>query len=101
MDRNSTRGRQDLRVQSRRLGCRGAEVRVLQRLLIEQHYGVGATGVFDSVTLRAVKGFQRSHHLTVDGKVGPQTVRALRGAHAAMYTTPATPVSSTGWVFPI
>ena len=83
------------------LGSRGADVRVLQQLLIEQHYGVGATGVFDRVTLRAVKGFQRSHHLTVDGKVGPQTVRALRGAHAAMYTTPATPVSSTGWVFPI
>jgi murein DD-endopeptidase MepM/ murein hydrolase activator NlpD len=83
------------------LGSRGADVRVLQMVLIELHYGVGATGVFDTVTLRAVKGFQRSRHLTVDGKVGPQTVRALLGAHAALYTAPSTPVSSNGWVFPI
>jgi peptidoglycan hydrolase-like protein with peptidoglycan-binding domain len=47
-------------------------VRRLQRRL-----GVVADGDFGPITLRAVKGFQASHRLVVDGIVGPVTRAAL------------------------
>lgn len=53
-------------------GDRGPAVATLQERL-----GVGADGVFGKITERAVRGFQRSHGLTVDGVVGPQTRTAL------------------------
>jgi peptidoglycan hydrolase-like protein with peptidoglycan-binding domain len=59
-------------------GNHGRSVRALQRAL-----GVHADGVFGSRTKRAVMRFQRRHHLTVDGVVGPATLSVIRGAHAA------------------
>ncbi|MGN6169938.1 MAG: peptidoglycan-binding domain-containing protein [Solirubrobacteraceae bacterium] len=47
-------------------------VRQMQRLL-----GVAADGEFGPITLRAVKDFQASHGLVVDGIVGPATRAAL------------------------
>jgi hypothetical protein len=60
-------------------GSHGARVKVLQRDL-----GLSpADGVFGKGTLRAVKRFQRRHHLTVDGIVGTVTWRLVhRGARA-------------------
>ncbi len=49
-----------------------ASVRQLQHRL-----GVVADGDFGPITLRAVKGFQASHRLVVDGIVGPATRAAL------------------------
>lgn len=92
-------GRRELR-----RGMRGADVRVLQQLLAELKYQLRASGVFDSTTLVAVKQFQRRSHLGADGRVGPRTVRALRGAHAALHAVPAAAqpaVSADGWAFPI
>jgi murein DD-endopeptidase MepM/ murein hydrolase activator NlpD len=92
-------GRRELRP-----GMRGADVRVLQQLLVELKYRAPVSGIFEAVTLRAVKQFQRRSRLGADGRVGPRTVRALRGAHAALHATPATaqaPVSADGWAFPI
>lgn len=45
-----------------------------------QHLGrkLAVDGSFGRDTERAVRAFQRRHHLKVDGKVGPQTRRALR-----------------------
>ncbi len=34
-------------------------------------------GVYNRATVRAVKGFQRSKRLAVDGKIGPKTWRLL------------------------
>jgi peptidoglycan hydrolase-like protein with peptidoglycan-binding domain len=55
-----------------RPGASGPEVVHLQRLL-----GVHADGDFGPSTLRAVRRFQATHGLLVDGQVGPHTWAAL------------------------
>jgi L,D-peptidoglycan transpeptidase YkuD (ErfK/YbiS/YcfS/YnhG family) len=60
-----------------RIGTRGAEVAVLQRRLGELGFPAVADGVFGNQTAGAVRAFQRSRALVVDGVVGPQTGRAL------------------------
>jgi peptidoglycan hydrolase-like protein with peptidoglycan-binding domain len=59
-------------------GDRGHDVRILQDFLTRAGYATPIAGVFGPQTLRNVKRFQRAHHLTVDGIVGPGTSRALR-----------------------
>lgn len=54
-----------------RYGDRGAAV-----YAIHHHFG-GSGDVFGPRTLAFVKAFQRSHHLQVDGIVGPLTWRAM------------------------
>ncbi len=44
---------------------------------LQRRLGVAADGDFGPITLRAVKGFQVSHGLVVDGIVGPATRAAL------------------------
>jgi hypothetical protein len=44
---------------------------------LQQRLGVVADGDFGPITLRAVKAFQASHRLVVDGIVGPETRAAL------------------------
>lgn len=64
-----------------RVGCKGPQVELLQRKLKANGMSPGAVdGDFGPATLAALKGFQRSHHLEVDGIAGPATWRAL-GVH--------------------
>ena len=58
-----------------RVGDTGPDVVKLQRQL-----GVTADGIFGRHTLHAVKLFQGSHGLLVDGQVGPHTRAALAAA---------------------
>ena len=58
-----------------RPGDRGSDVAHVQRML-----HIRASGLYDRRTYLAVRRFQRSHHLVVDGEAGPQTLRALRRA---------------------
>ncbi|MCL6442092.1 MAG: DUF1906 domain-containing protein [Alicyclobacillus sp.] len=60
-------------------GSKGAAVKTLQEVL-NKHGAkpqLVVDGVFGQKTLEAVKAFQASHHLTVDGIAGPQTWAAL------------------------
>jgi len=57
-----------------RIGSRGPEVAAAQRAL-----GIVADGVFGRQTRRAVRAFQSSHGLEVDGVIGPLTAGALSG----------------------
>ena len=59
-------------------GARGADVRALQRTLKSSGFYRGrATGLLDGRTARAVKAFQASHGMPVDGVVGTDTLGAL------------------------
>lgn len=63
-------------------GCKGADVKALQILLIGNKCpcGIwGADGNFGSGTEAAVRNYQRKKKLTVDGKAGPETMRSLLG----------------------
>jgi peptidoglycan hydrolase-like protein with peptidoglycan-binding domain len=73
-------------------GSSGTSVAALQRAL-----GVNPTGNFGPVTARAVRAFQSSHGLTVDGIVGPMTSAALGlgGAPAAPRSAGASSSSGT------
>jgi N-acetylmuramoyl-L-alanine amidase len=55
-----------------RLGSRGEGVRQIQKAL-----KVMADGIFGTITEEAVKMFQATHGLTVDGIVGPATLARL------------------------
>ena len=59
-------------------GSSGGVVRQIQtRLKSWGYYSGDVDGVFGSATEAAVKAFQRKNGLTVDGKVGAQTLAAL------------------------
>jgi len=61
-------------------GAEGEDVRALQeRLRIAGFYYGNATGIFGPITEEAVKRFQDSYKLSVDGVVGPATLAKLPG----------------------
>ena len=73
-------------------GSKGPEVRLVQRRLDHLGYAsVKATGYFGLVIQRAVKEFQRTHHLRGDGVVGPRTERALRAVRERGTVSSASP----------
>lgn len=59
-------------------GMDGADVTVLQALLVARGYGVNAVnGVFDDSTDKAIRRFQSDSGLAVDGIAGPNTWTAI------------------------
>lgn len=57
-----------------------AQVKIAQRRLEQRGWDLGdagADGYFGDVTDRVIRQFQREKHLTVDGKLGPATWRAI------------------------
>ncbi len=58
----------------------GSDVKQLQTWLNYLGYKVASSGVFGSITLGAVKRFQRSRHLLADGVAGPITAAAVQAA---------------------
>ena len=70
-----------------KFGMRGDDVKVLQKLLSEKGFNVGEIdGVFGNITLKAVKDFQSSSGLTVDGVVDNDTLLKLRRASNAEFS---------------
>lgn len=60
-----------------RLGSKGDKVRYLQEILNYYGYNVTVDGIFGKKTEAAVKQFQKSRKLNVDGIVGLKTWNAL------------------------
>lgn len=78
-------------------GDRGALVTELQQLLIAAGFGVGAAGadgIFGDATEAAVRSYQASRGLNVDGVAGAQTFGALRSGQgpAAPPAPPTGPI---------
>lgn len=65
-----------------KLGCRGEDVRELQKNLLKMGYDIGpdgADGDYGSNTKKAVMKFQEQHHIEpVDGEVGDDTRKVLK-----------------------
>ncbi len=65
-----------------RTGCKGEDVRALQRLLIAAGYSCGpdgADGDFGNQTRAALIRYQADHGMGIDGVAGPKTVGCLLG----------------------
>lgn len=61
-----------------RVGTASSVVKAVQEALKDAGYYLGAVdGIFGAKTAQAVKDFQKSYHLTVDGIIGSQTWNAL------------------------
>lgn len=63
-----------------RNGCKGPDVKELQSLMIQLDYNLGkwgADGDFGDATEDAVRFLQKKAQLTIDGEVGPETLKAL------------------------
>lgn len=71
-------------------GARGSAVQELQALLANHGYDLGSDGVFGWGTDAAVKHFQQSKGLAVDGVVGSGTMAKLK-PQAAPAPTPSQP----------
>lgn len=69
-------------------GDRGPKVRVLQDLLSSAGFRVAVDGDFGNATDNAVRAYQRSRGLFVDGRVGPNTAEALSSNKAAVEIVP-------------
>jgi N-acetylmuramoyl-L-alanine amidase len=66
-----------------RKGCKGADVKALQQLLIANGYSCGpdgADGDFGTNTREALISYQTVHSLAGDGIAGPATMTSLLGA---------------------
>src|SRR5436190_23831946 len=77
-----------------RVGSRGSDVVRVQRALSKLGYRLDVDGIFGRRTRRAVRRYERAHHLRVDGVVPPREARAIRRAAAATTTGGGTPAPS-------
>jgi len=78
------------------IGAKGSEVKALQQKLIQLKYLSGnADGVYGNKTLTAVKLYQKTRGLEVDGIAGPATQKALF-ADSEPYTASTTVTVSAG-----
>lgn len=71
------------------IGAKGNDVTNVQERLKELGYTKKVTGYFGSDTDAAVKNFQKTNKLTVDGKVGAHTMNTLISSDAKKYKKPA------------
>ena len=72
-----------------RKGSSGSSVRTVQQRLKTLGYYTGSVdGSFGTATENAVKAFQRANNLTVDGKVGTETLRKMNSSSAVAAPKP-------------
>src|SRR5699024_1249098 len=75
---------QPLQPRSRDGGSEGKAVEQLQSALNEHGASLAVDGKFGKLTHGAVKDFQRTHGVQLDGVVGPETRGALNGGAASI-----------------
>jgi peptidoglycan hydrolase-like protein with peptidoglycan-binding domain len=68
------------------LGSKGSDVTNVQKRLVALKYLKKATGTYDSKTEDAVRSFQYTNKLKVDGKVGAKTMNLLMSSKAKKST---------------
>ena len=81
-----------------RKGASGEYVTLLQTMLTQRGYSVGAKGAdgkFGNATLNAVKAFQKDNGLVQDGVVGKNTWTALEEGKKELYTVTVQHISKT------
>src|SRR5690625_809190 len=78
-----------------RWGSRGGAVSDLQSALNDNGASLAVDGVFGPLTDSAVKHYQRSNGLLVDGVVGPETRGSLTGTSSAPSGGTSAPASSS------
>lgn len=73
-----------------RQGARNADVQVLQNKLKELNFLTinNTTTYYGSMTVNAVKSFQRSKGLSADGIFGPASFKAIQGSSSSSSSTP-------------
>jgi len=74
-----------------RRGMSGHDVKVLQDFLKRAGQKVSVDGEFGATTVTAVKGFERTNTLSVDGLVDADDIAVLRGQAKAGKDAPAAP----------
>src|ERR1051325_11387720 len=78
------------------IGASGSQVRQIQQALLQRGFDPqGIDGSFGTNTDSAVRAFQRASHLQVDGRVGTQTLQALRNRDT-FTPSPSTSSTTTG-----
>ena len=77
-----------------RTGSRGDAVKAMQQRLVALGYLSSASGVFDTVTYRAVRDFQKRNGLSADGIAGRQTLNALASSSAVAAKGGARPTAA-------
>ncbi|MBR5109741.1 MAG: peptidoglycan-binding protein [Clostridia bacterium] len=92
----------DYNIATLSIGMSGEDVKELQRQLRNTYYYSGTIdGIFGTAVQNAVKAFQASNGLSVDGKVGPRTFDALYNRNGIIFNggIPSRELSkgSRGW----
>ena len=64
------------------IGDRGPQVENIQKVLVRLKYMNSATGYYGEATEAAVRAFQKRNSLSVDGKVGQNTLKKLLASDA-------------------
>lgn len=62
-------------------GCKGGDVKALQKLMVKLGYRLLITGYFGDQTEKEVKKFQKNHKLTPDGRVSSSTLLMMQNGH--------------------
>ncbi|MEO6123743.1 MAG: peptidoglycan-binding domain-containing protein [Ilumatobacteraceae bacterium] len=78
-----------------KLGDTGEGVKIIQYTLVANGSKIGVDGNFGPVTDAAVRDFQKSKGLTVDGVVGPKTWAAMQQGAGVTTTTVAGGTATT------
>ncbi len=73
-----------------KLGDKGLAVQNVQKALIACGFEVDVDGVYGPITEAAVRRFQKSRGLTIDGIAGPATLNALKSPRYALPIPPVT-----------